>query len=267
MNGRRRRAPEVVAVTGASAGVGRAIARAFARRGAHVALLARGADGVAAAAAEVEELGGRALALPVDVADADAVEAAATRVEDRFGPLDVWVNDAMATILAPVHATSAHEFERATRVTYLGAVHGCGSPWSSCRPSTRRSSSGAWASLVEELRAQGVGEAPHRELRAAVGGLQRDRAVGQGRADLDDRAAVARSHASERGHRPANGTCGAATTSRAVSDESALDLTGYPGGTVLADPFGDEAHRVVEQPERSGTCGRLAGIALIADQT
>jgi short-subunit dehydrogenase len=120
----RGRRPEVVAVTGASAGVGRAVAHAFARRGAQVALLARDADGLAAAAAEVEELGGRALALPVDVADAEAVERAADAVEAQLGPLDVWVNDAMATILAPLHATRADEFERATRVTYLGTVHG-----------------------------------------------------------------------------------------------------------------------------------------------
>jgi short-subunit dehydrogenase len=121
---RRQRGPEVVAVTGASAGVGRAIAHAFARRGAHVALLARDRDGLAAAAAEVEAAGGRALTLPVDVADARAVDDAAGTVEAQLGPLDVWVNDAMATILAPLHATSASEFERATKVTYLGAVHG-----------------------------------------------------------------------------------------------------------------------------------------------
>jgi NADP-dependent 3-hydroxy acid dehydrogenase YdfG len=115
---------EVVAVTGASAGVGRAIAHAFARRGARVALLARDEDGLAAAAAEVEELGGSALVVPVDVADAKAVEAAASRIEAAFGPLDVWVNDAMATILAPLHATRPREFKRATNVTYLGTVYG-----------------------------------------------------------------------------------------------------------------------------------------------
>ncbi|MGH2851974.1 MAG: SDR family oxidoreductase [Solirubrobacteraceae bacterium] len=115
---------EVVAITGASAGVGRAIAHAFARRGAAVALLARDEDGLASAAREVEQLGGRPLALSVDVADNDAVERAAAEIEATLGPLDIWVNDAMATVLAPVHEISAEEFERATRVTYLGTVHG-----------------------------------------------------------------------------------------------------------------------------------------------
>ena len=131
---RRRRGGEVVVITGASAGVGRAIAHAFARRGAHVALLARDADGLAAAAAEVEELGGRSLALPVDVADPGAVAAAAASVDEQAGPIDVWVNDAMATILAPLHATTAAEFERATKVTYLGAVYGTMAALSSMRP-------------------------------------------------------------------------------------------------------------------------------------
>ncbi len=120
----RPRRPEVVAITGASAGVGRAVAHAFARRGARVALLARDGAGLAATAGEVEEFGGRPLVLPLDVADARAVDAAAASVEEQLGPLDVWVNDAMATILAPLHATSAREFERATQVTYLGAVYG-----------------------------------------------------------------------------------------------------------------------------------------------
>lgn len=111
-------------VTGASAGVGRAIAHEFARHGAHVALLARGEAGLQAAAREVEELGGEALALPTDVADAEAVEAAAAVAEERFGPIDVWVNDAMATVFARVVETEAREFTRATQVTYLGAVYG-----------------------------------------------------------------------------------------------------------------------------------------------
>jgi NAD(P)-dependent dehydrogenase (short-subunit alcohol dehydrogenase family) len=115
---------EVVVVTGASAGVGRAVAREFARRGAAVALLARGLHGLSDAAREVEELGGTALALPVDVADPDQVEAAAAAVEERFGRIDVWVNNAMATIFAPIAEITADEFVRATQVTYLGTVFG-----------------------------------------------------------------------------------------------------------------------------------------------
>jgi NAD(P)-dependent dehydrogenase (short-subunit alcohol dehydrogenase family) len=120
----RRRDPEVVVVTGASAGVGRAIAHEFARQGAAVAMLARGLRGLADAAREVEELGGTALALPADVADPDQVEAAAASVEERFGHIDVWVNNAMATIFAPIAEITAEEFVRATQVTYLGTVFG-----------------------------------------------------------------------------------------------------------------------------------------------
>jgi NADP-dependent 3-hydroxy acid dehydrogenase YdfG len=120
----RSRQSEVVVVTGASAGVGRAIAHAFARRGAHVALLARGERGLEEARREVEALGGKALALPTDVADHARVEAAADAVEQRFGPIDVWVNDAMATVFAPFLTVAPEEFKRATEVTYLGTVHG-----------------------------------------------------------------------------------------------------------------------------------------------
>ena len=114
----------VVVVTGASAGVGRATACEFARHGWRVALLARGEDGLAGARADVERLGGTALVLPTDVADADAVEAAAERVEAEWGPIDVWVNDAMATIFSWVDDIPAADFRRATEVTYLGTVWG-----------------------------------------------------------------------------------------------------------------------------------------------
>ena len=116
--------PEVVVVTGASAGVGRATAHRFARDGARIALLARGSDGLEMAAEEVRELGGEALPIPLDVSDADAVEAAAERIEQELGPIDIWINDAMATIFAPVHQISPAEFRRSTEVTYLGTVYG-----------------------------------------------------------------------------------------------------------------------------------------------
>ena len=116
--------PETVVITGASAGVGRAAAHAFAAQGAQIGLIARSTQGLQAAAAEVETKGGKALALPLDVVDPDAVEAAAGRVEDKFGPIDVWVNCAMATIFAPFHRISAEEYRRATEVTYLGFVYG-----------------------------------------------------------------------------------------------------------------------------------------------
>jgi short-subunit dehydrogenase len=120
----KQRSPEVAVVTGASAGVGRAIAHAFAKRGAHVGLLARGERGLSEAAAEVEGFGGQAIAVPTDVADHEAVEKAAARIEEEFGPIDIWVNDAMATVFARVIDTEAEEFKRATEVTYLGAVYG-----------------------------------------------------------------------------------------------------------------------------------------------
>jgi NADP-dependent 3-hydroxy acid dehydrogenase YdfG len=115
---------EVVVVTGASGGVGRAVAHAFARRAAHVALLARGEDGLSDAAREVQDLGGQALVIPTDVADAAAVDAAAEQAERELGPIDVWVNDAMATVFAEFVDIEADEYRRATEVTYLGTVHG-----------------------------------------------------------------------------------------------------------------------------------------------
>jgi NAD(P)-dependent dehydrogenase (short-subunit alcohol dehydrogenase family) len=128
---------EVVVVTGASGGVGRATARAFAARGARVGLLARGRDGLAAAAAEVEWLGGRALPVPTDVADAAAVERAAAAIEAGLGPIAIWVNNAMATIFAPFERITPEEFRRATEVTYLGTVHGTLSALKRMRPRNR----------------------------------------------------------------------------------------------------------------------------------
>lgn len=115
---------EVVVITGASAGVGRATAQAFAQRGACVGLLARGTEGLEGTARDVESRGGAALAIPTDVANADQVERAAEAVEREFGPIDIWVNDAMTTIFAPFDEITPEEFKRATEVTYLGAVYG-----------------------------------------------------------------------------------------------------------------------------------------------
>lgn len=115
---------KVVVVTGASAGVGRAIVRRFAKEGASLGLIARGIDGLEGARREVEAEGGRALVLPLDVADAAAVDAAAERVERELGPIDVWVNDAMVSVFAPIIDTTPEEFRRVTEVTYLGYVHG-----------------------------------------------------------------------------------------------------------------------------------------------
>ena len=114
----------IVVVTGASAGAGRATVRAFADRGFDVALLARGRAGLEGAAAEVEGAGGRALCLPTDVAEWAQVHAAARRVEDELGPIDVWVNSAMTTVFAWFDDVRPEEFRRATEVTYLGQVHG-----------------------------------------------------------------------------------------------------------------------------------------------
>ena len=116
--------PRVVAITGASAGVGRATALAFAREGASVGLIARGEGRLESARRELEGVGARAVALSTDVADPEAVESAAERIEAELGPIDVWVNNAMATVFAPFSATEPDEFRRATEVTYLGSVWG-----------------------------------------------------------------------------------------------------------------------------------------------
>ena len=114
----------VVVITGASAGVGRAAAQGFAREGASIGLIARGRAGLEGARRDVEKLGGRALVLPLDVADAQAIENAAHEIESSLGEIDVWVNVAMASVFSPVKKMTAEEFKRVTEVTYLGYVYG-----------------------------------------------------------------------------------------------------------------------------------------------
>jgi NAD(P)-dependent dehydrogenase (short-subunit alcohol dehydrogenase family) len=129
--------PEVVVVTGATSGVGRAVVERFARDGARIALLARGRDGLDATAKEVERLGGAALPLPTDVADPDAVEAAAAATEEALGEIDIWINDAMTTVFAFFEDIEPDEFRRATEVTYLGAVWGTRSALKRMQPRDR----------------------------------------------------------------------------------------------------------------------------------
>lgn len=114
----------VVVITGASSGVGRAIAQRFGERRARVGLIARGIDGLEGARRDVERAGGEALVLPLDVADADAVDAAAARVIERWGHIDLWVNNAMVSVFSPIAQMTAAEYRRVTEVTYLGVVHG-----------------------------------------------------------------------------------------------------------------------------------------------
>ncbi len=115
---------QVVVITGASAGVGRAVARAYGLRGARVGLLARGIDGLEGAKRDVEELGGEALVVRTDVADHEQVESAAQRIEDAFGPIDVWINNAMASVFSPIRELKPEELRRVTDVTYHGVVWG-----------------------------------------------------------------------------------------------------------------------------------------------
>lgn len=114
----------VVVVTGASAGLGRTIAWAFARRGASVGLIARDEEALAATRQECEALGGRACVAPADVSDPDAVERAAQQIEQELGPIDVWVNNAMISVFSPVKEMEPADYRRVTEVLYLGFVHG-----------------------------------------------------------------------------------------------------------------------------------------------
>ncbi len=125
---------QTVVITGASGGIGRATAREFAKRGARIGLIARGRTGLDAAAREVEQLGGKALVLPADVADHDQVQAAADRVEEEFGPIDVWVNVAFTSVFAPFTEIKPEEFRRVTEVTYLGSVNGLRTALSKMEP-------------------------------------------------------------------------------------------------------------------------------------
>lgn len=119
-----RKKSEVVVVTGASAGLGRAVAREFGRHHASIGLISRNAERLDTAKSEIEKLGGRALPLPLDVSDAQAVENAAQRVEEQFGPIDIWVNNAMASVFSPVEEMEPEEYKRVTEVAYLGFVYG-----------------------------------------------------------------------------------------------------------------------------------------------
>lgn len=126
-----------IVITGASAGIGRATARIFARAGARIGLIARDQPSLQAAQDEVETLGGTGFAVATDVADAHAVLAAADSIEHRLGPIDVWINNAMVTVFAPVWTITPEEFRRVTEVTYLGAVHGTMAALRRMRPRNR----------------------------------------------------------------------------------------------------------------------------------
>jgi NAD(P)-dependent dehydrogenase (short-subunit alcohol dehydrogenase family) len=118
------REPEVVVITGASAGVGRATAQRFAREGARIGLIARGIDGLEGARKDVEKLGGKALVIPLDVADADKLEAAAAQIQAELGEIDIWINNAMTSVFSPIKQMTAAEFRRVTEVTYPGYIYG-----------------------------------------------------------------------------------------------------------------------------------------------
>lgn len=116
--------PEVVVITGASAGVGRAVARRYAQEGAHIGLIARGIEGLEGAKSDVEKLGGKAIICQGDVANPETTEKAAEMVEKEFGPIDIWVNNATTSVFSPIKEMKAEEFKRVTEVTYLGVIYG-----------------------------------------------------------------------------------------------------------------------------------------------
>jgi NAD(P)-dependent dehydrogenase (short-subunit alcohol dehydrogenase family) len=159
---------EVVVVTGAGAGVGRAIARRFGEAGCRVALLSRGLDGLEGARRDVEAAGGEAMAIPTDVADPAAVEAAAERVEGEWGPIDVWVNDAMTTVFAFFEEIEPEEYRRATDVTYHGTVWGTRSALKRMLPRDR----GAIVLVGSALAYQGIPlQAPYCGAKHAIKGF------------------------------------------------------------------------------------------------
>jgi NAD(P)-dependent dehydrogenase (short-subunit alcohol dehydrogenase family) len=126
-----------VVITWASAGVGRAVAHRFAKHGATVGLIARGREGLEAAAREIRQAGGRTVVLPCDVSDADAVEEVAVRMGREAGEFDIWINAAMVTMLAPFPRVEPAEFRRITEATYLGCVHGTLAALKRMRPRNR----------------------------------------------------------------------------------------------------------------------------------
>src|SRR5690349_14820288 len=143
---------EIVVITGASAGVGRATAQAFGKRKAKVGLIARGVDGLEAAKREIESYGGEAIVLPLDVSDHEAVERAASAVEKRFGPIDIWINNAMLSVFSPIMEMQPDEYKRVTEVTYLGYVWGTLAALRRMKPRDR----GAIVQVGSELAYRGI---------------------------------------------------------------------------------------------------------------
>jgi NAD(P)-dependent dehydrogenase (short-subunit alcohol dehydrogenase family) len=160
---------EVVAITGGSAGIGRAVALQFGRRGATVGLIARGRAGLEAAAREVEQLGGTASIHVADVAEYDQVDRVASEIEDAHGPLDIWVNNAMTTVFAYFEQVEPAEYERATRVTYLGTVWGTRAALSRMQPRDR----GTIVQVGSALAYRGIPlQAPYCGAKHAIKGFQ-----------------------------------------------------------------------------------------------